>query len=90
MIFIALVFRMVGVLLCLMGTKLTNKEKLFCVIAYIPKATVQAAIGSLPLSLGLTCEKIVLSVAALAIIITAPLGAICIDACSKRFFENNV
>lgn len=90
MIFIALVFRMVGVLLCLIGTKLTTKEKLFCVIAYIPKATVQAAIGSVPLSLGLPCGKIVLSVAVLAIIITAPLGAICIDSCSKRFLENNV
>lgn len=90
MIFIALVFRMIGVLFCLIGTKLTIKEKLFCVIAYIPKATVQAAIGSIPLSLGLPCGRIVLSVAVLAIIITAPLGAIGIDACYKRLLEDNV
>ncbi|MDE7233527.1 MAG: cation:proton antiporter [Ruminiclostridium sp.] len=79
MILTALVFRAVGVLLCLIRTKLNAKERLFCVIAYLPKATVQAAIGSVPLSLGLPCGKIVLSVAVLAILITAPLGAIGID-----------
>lgn len=79
MILTALVFRAVGVLLCLIRTKLNAKERLFCVIAYLPKATVQAAIGSVPLSLGLPCGKLVLSVAVLAILITAPLGAIGID-----------
>ncbi len=63
LIFIALVFRSVGVLLCMIGTPLNLKERLFCVIAYLPKATVQAAIGSVPLSLGLPCGRIVLSVA---------------------------
>jgi NhaP-type Na+/H+ or K+/H+ antiporter len=67
----------------MLGTELTAKERLFCVIAYLPKATVQAAIGSVPLSLGLSCGKIVLSVAVLAILITAPLGAIGIDRTHK-------
>lgn len=89
MIFIALAFRSVGVLICLLGTKLTAGERLFCVIAYLPKATVQAAIGSVPLAMGLPCGKIVLSVSVLAIIITAPLGAIGIDCSYKRFLENN-
>lgn len=79
MILTALAFRAVGVLLCLIRTELNAKERFFCVIAYLPKATVQAAIGSVPLSLGLPCGKIVLSVAVLAILITAPLGAIGID-----------
>ena len=79
MIFVALAFRAMGVCLCLLGTNLNAKERIFCVIAYLPKATVQAAIGSVPLSLGLPCGKIVLSVAVLAILITAPLGAIGID-----------
>lgn len=85
MILIALVFRSVGVALCLVGTRLNRKERLFCVIAYLPKATVQAAIGSVPLALGLPCGKIVLSVAVLAILITAPLGALGIDATHKKF-----
>ena len=87
MIFIALAFRAVGVFICLLGTKLTAKERLFCIIAYLPKATVQAAIGSVPLSLGLPCGKIVLSVAVLAILITAPLGAIGIDRTYSRLLE---
>lgn len=87
MIFIALAFRATGVCLCLIGTKLNAKERIFCVIAYLPKATVQAAIGSVPLSLGLPCGKIVLSVAVLAILITAPLGAIGIDKSYKKFLE---
>lgn len=78
-IFFALVFRAAGVMLCMIGTRLTMKERLFCVIAYLPKATVQASIGSIPLSLGLPCGNIILSVAVLAILITAPLGAIGID-----------
>ena len=71
MILLALLFRSAGVALCLLGTNLNKKERLFCMIAYLPKATVQAAIGSVPLSMGLSCGKIVLSVAVLAILITA-------------------
>ncbi len=87
MIFIALAFRAVGVVVCMAGTKLTAKERLFCIIAYLPKATVQAAIGSVPLSLGLPCGKTVLSVAVLAILITAPLGAVGIDKTSHRILQ---
>lgn len=76
MIFLALVFRGIGVFVCLVKTNLNWKERLFCVIAYLPKATVQAAIGSVPFAMGLPCGQIVLSVAVLAILITAPLGAI--------------
>ncbi len=79
MIALTLVFRSVGVALCMAGTSLNQKERLFCIIAYLPKATVQAAIGSVPMSLGLPCGKIVLSVAVLAILITAPLGALGMD-----------
>ena len=79
MIACALLFRAVGVCLCVAGTKPTRKERLFCVIAYLPKATVQAAIGSVPLAMGLSCGPIVLSVAVLGILITAPLGAIGMD-----------
>lgn len=84
MIFTALLFRAVGVYICLLGTRLNLKERLFCMIAYMPKATVQAAIGSVPLSLGLPCGKIILSVAVLAILITAPLGAIGMDQSYKK------
>lgn len=87
MIFIALVFRTIGVLLCMAKTKLNWKERIFCVIAYLPKATVQAAIGSVPLAAGLSCGKLVLSVAVLAIIITAPLGAIGIDNTYELFLQ---
>jgi transporter, CPA2 family len=87
MIFIALAFRAVGVFLCMLGTELNAKERAFCFIAYFPKATVQAAIGSVPLSLGLPCGKIVLSVAVLAIIITALLGAIGIDRSYKKLLN---
>lgn len=90
MILIALAFRAVGVLICMLGTNLTAKERLFCVIAYLPKATVQAAIGSVPLSLGLPCGKIVLSVAVLAILITAPLGAIGIDSSYKKILFHDI
>lgn len=79
MILLALAIRAVGVALCVAGTSLNAKERLFCVIAYLPKATVQAAIGTVPLSLGLPCGNIVLSVAVLAILITAPLGALGMD-----------
>ena len=80
----ALVFRMAGVFVCLLRTPLSAKERLFCMIAYTPKATVQAAIGSVPLSLGLDCGQIVLTVAVLAILITAPLGAFSIDLTYRR------
>lgn len=90
MIFTALAFRAFGVFLCMLGTELNKKERLFCVIAYLPKATVQAAIGSVPLSFGLPCGKIVLSVAVLAILITAPLGAVGIDRSYKRLLELDV
>ena len=89
MILLALVFRSVGVALCLLGTELGKKERLFCMIAYLAKATVQAAIGSVPLSMGLSCGKIVLSVAVLAILITAPLGALGMDATYRKLLENN-
>ena len=89
MIFIALAFRAIGVCFCMIGTNLSLKERLFCIIAYLPKATVQAAIGSVPLSLGLPCGKIILSVAVLAILITAPLGAIGIDATSRAWLSSN-
>lgn len=84
MIALALMFRAVGVSICMLGTGLNRKERLFCVIAYLPKATVQAAIGSVPLSMGLPCGQLVLSVAVLAILITAPLGAIGIDRTAGR------
>lgn len=89
MILTALVFRAAGVLLCTVKTNLTWKERLFCVIAYLPKATVQAAIGSVPLAAGLACGQIVLSVAVLAIIVTAPLGALGIDCSYKRLLTED-
>ena len=87
MVFTALIFRAAGVVLCLAGTKLSRRERLFCVIAYLPKATVQAAIGSVPLAMGLPCGKIVLSVAVLAILITAPLGALGMDAAYRKLLK---
>lgn len=87
MIFLALLFRSLGVFLCTIKTALTWRERLFCIIAYLPKATVQAAIGSVPLSAGLPCGNIVLSVAVLAIIITAPLGALGMDSTYKRLLQ---
>lgn len=87
MILLALLFRSAGVALCMLGTDLNKKERTFCVIAYLPKATVQAAIGSVPLSMGLSCGKIVLSVAVLAILITAPLGALGIDATYRKLLQ---
>lgn len=86
-ILLALIFRACGVLLCTVKTKLTWKERVFCVIAYLPKATVQAAIGSVPLAAGLGCGKIILSVAVMAIIITAPLGAFGMDSTYKRLLS---
>lgn len=89
LIFFALLFRTFGVYICLLKTNLNLKEKIFCIISYLPKATVQAAIGSVPLSLGLPCGEIVLSVAIVGIIITAPLGSILIDKNYKKLLEEN-
>lgn len=80
----SLVFRMAGVAISLIKTKLTKYEKWFCMIACTPKATVQAAIGAIPLTMGLNCGQTVLTVAVLSILITAPLGAVCIDNLYKR------
>ncbi len=87
-IFICLLFRMTGVFVSMIKTPLNMKERLFCMIAYLPKATVQAAIGSLPLAMGLPCGKIVLTVAVLAILITAPLGAFGIDISYKKLLKS--
>lgn len=87
MIFTALIFRTIGVLICLAGTALNWKERLFCVIAYLPKATVQAAIGSVPMAMGFPCGQIVLSVAVMAILITAPLGALGMDSTFEKLLE---
>lgn len=85
----ALLFRMLGVFLCLAKTPLKKKEKLFAMIAYTPKATVQAAIGGIPLALGFACGDTVLTVAVLAIVITAPLGAFAIDWSYKKLLHAN-
>ncbi len=87
LIFGVLLFRMVGVFVCLIKTKLNFKERLFCMIAYTPKATVQAAIGGVPLAMGLGCGNIVLTVAVVAILITAPLGAFLIDLTYKKLLK---
>ena len=87
MIFIGLAFRSVGVFLCLLGTDLNKKERLYTVFAYLPKATVQAAIGAVPLSMGLFCGNIILSVAVLGILITAPLGAILMDSTKNKLLK---
>lgn len=87
MILLALIFRAAGVCVCMAGTALNKKERLFTVIAYLPKATVQAAIGSVPMAMGLSCGQIVLSVAVLAILITASLGAIGMDMTYRRLLK---
>jgi solute carrier family 9B (sodium/hydrogen exchanger), member 1/2 len=83
----ALIIRMIGVYVCLLKTKITMKERIFCMLAYTPKATVQAAIGSIPLSMGLACGQQVLTVAVLSILITAPFGAISVDKSYKKLLE---
>ena len=91
-IFLSLIFRMAGVFVCVLGTGLSWKERLFCAISYLPKATGQAAIGSVPLTAGLGCGKMILSVAVLGILITAPLGALGMDLTYKKLLareENN-
>lgn len=89
LIFGALAFRMAGVFFCLIRTKLNKKERLFCMLAYTPKATVQAAIGSLPLAMGLACGNAVLTAAVTAIMITAPLGAFMIDLTHRKLLNKS-
>ncbi len=88
LILVALCFRLIGVMIALLGTSLDSKEKLFCAIAYLPKATVQAAIGSVPLASGVTSGELILSVAVIAILITAPLGAIGVDKTYKHLLKH--
>ena len=83
----ALAFRMLGVFVCLLGTSLSKKERLFAMMAYTPKATVQAAIGGIPLALGFVCGDTVLTVAVLAIVLTAPLGAFAMDLSYKKLLK---
>ena len=87
MIAIALIFRAIGVYCCLMATDINLKERLFCAFAYIPKATIQAAIGSVPLAVGLPCGQIILSVAVLAILLTSPLGELCLELSYKKLLQ---
>ena len=87
MILIALLFRSTGVLICLVQTNLSKKERLFCIFSYLPKATVQAAIGSVPLAMGLSCGRSILSVAVLGILVTAPLGSILMDRSYKKLLQ---
>lgn len=84
---LALVFRMMGVAISLVKTKLNKKERLFCAVAYTPKATVQAALGTVPLAMGLPCGEIVLAVAVISILLTAPFGAICVDNLYKKLLS---
>ena len=86
-VMLALVFRMTGVFLSLVKTDLNKKERLFCMLSYTPKATVQAAIGTIPLAMGLDCGSIVLTVAVISILVTAPFGAICIDKLYKSMLK---
>lgn len=90
LIFGVLLFRMAGVFVSLLKTPLNGKERVFCMLAYTPKATVQAAIGSVPLAMGLACGDIVLTAAVVAILITAPLGAFAIDMTYKKLLEKKV
>lgn len=90
LIICALVFRMLGVMVSLLKTDLSAKERLFCMVAYTPKATVQAAIGSIPLSMGLECGSITLTVAVVSILITAPFGAICVDNLYRKLLRKSV
>jgi hypothetical protein len=83
----ALIFRMLGVFVCLLGTRIKGKEKLFAMVAYTPKATVQAAIGGIPLALGFSCGETVLTIAVLAIVFTAPIGAFAIDLSYKKLLQ---
>lgn len=90
LIAISLLFRIAGVYFCLIKTRLNQKERLFCAIAYLPKATVQAAIGGVPLAMGIAAGDAILTVAVLAIMITAPLGVIGIDLTHKRLLNRSM
>ncbi len=90
LIFMVVLFRMLGVFISLLKSNLNTKERFFCMIAYSPKATVQAAIGSIPLSMGLACGNIVLTGAVMSILITAPIGAFFIDYFANKFLEKNI
>ena len=83
----ALIFRMAGVFCCLLGSRLDTKERAFTMMAYTPKATVQAAIGGIPLAMGLACGELTLTVAVLSILVTAPLGAFAIDYSYKKLLK---
>jgi NhaP-type Na+/H+ or K+/H+ antiporter len=87
LVILALICRMLGVLFSLIKAKLNKKEKLFCAIAYTPKATVQAAIGTIPLAMGLSCGEMALTVAVVSILLTAPFGAICVDNLYKKLLS---
>ena len=87
LVILALVFRMMGVAISLVRTRLNKKECLFCAVAYTPKATVQAALGTVPLAMGLSCGELVLTVAVISILITAPFGAICVDNLYKKLLS---
>ena len=87
LLFAVLVFRMAGVAVCMIKTNLEFKERIFCMLAYTPKATVQAAIGGLPLAMGLPCGNIILTVSVIAILVTAPLGAFAIEATYKKWLQ---
>ena len=89
LILCALAFRMAGVFACVIKTSLSKRERVFCTLAYMPKATVQAAIGGLPLAMGLACGNIILTVAVLSILITAPLGAVLIDATYQKLLDKD-
>ena len=89
LILLVLLFRMAGVFVCLIKTSLNMKERLFCMLAYTPKATVQAAIGGIPLALGLACGETVLTAAVIAILLTAPLGALLIDKTYKKLLDRS-
>lgn len=85
----ALCFRSLGVAVCVAGSGFSGKEKLFCILSYLPKATVQAAIGGVPLAMGLACGQVVLTVAVIAILVTAPLGAAAIDLSYRRLLSKD-
>lgn len=87
LILAVLIFRTVGVFISLIGTNLNKKERVFTAFSYMPKATVQAAIGGLPLAMGLASGELILTVAVVAIMVTAPLGAILVDSTYKKFLK---
>ena len=87
-VLIALIFRSIGVIVCLIATRFNKKEKLFIIFSYLPKATVQASIGAIALSEGLNCGTVILTGAVISILITAPLGAILMDRTYNKLLSN--